>query len=95
MVHLRNEQFLVGTYNKLMLKKLGLFLILKHLGENAYLVDLPSDIKISPIFNVSDLHPYYPPDSAPVFVEKLKDEFSPGRKDLLESTTTIVEEVKT
>jgi hypothetical protein len=31
---------------------------LKKIGENAYEIELPDGIRISPIFNVSDLYPY-------------------------------------
>jgi hypothetical protein len=31
---------------------------LRKFGDNAYEIELPDGIKISPIFNVSDLYPY-------------------------------------
>ena len=32
--------------------------IIRKLGSNVYLLDLPNDMDISPIFNVEDLLPY-------------------------------------
>ena len=60
MVHLRKEHFLVGTYNKLKMKKFGPCKIVKrHDSGNAYEVELPADLNISPVFNISNLTEYY------------------------------------
>ena len=58
LAHLRKDRFRRGTYNKLRLKKIRPCKILRKFGENAYELELPEDVGISPIFNISNLYPY-------------------------------------
>jgi hypothetical protein len=58
LAHLRKERFPKGTYNKLKMNKIRPCKVLNKFGENAYEIEFPSGIIISPIVNVSDLYPY-------------------------------------
>jgi hypothetical protein len=40
------------------MKNIGPCKILRKFDANAYEIELPNDVGISPIFNVSDLYPY-------------------------------------
>jgi hypothetical protein len=64
LAHLRKGRFPRGTYNKLKMKKIGPCRILRKFGENAYELELPEGIGISPIFNVLDLYPYKAEDAS-------------------------------
>ena len=63
MVHLRKEHFLVGTYNKLKMKKFGPCKIVKRNdSENLHEVELCAELNISLVFNISYLIEYYEGD---------------------------------
>ncbi|KAA8530465.1 hypothetical protein F0562_005174 [Nyssa sinensis] len=55
LVHLRPERFPPGSFTKLHARRAGPFRVTKKLGTNAYVIDLPSDFGISPVFNIEDL----------------------------------------
>ena len=57
MAYLKKERFPKGTYNKLKLKKIGPCKVLRKFSAN-YEIELPSNLQISPIFNVSYLYPF-------------------------------------
>ena len=53
----------------LKMRNFGPYKILKNFDSgNAYKVELPDDMNISPIFNVADLHEYYESDDDEVVV---------------------------
>ncbi|KAL5828026.1 hypothetical protein ACOSQ3_019858 [Xanthoceras sorbifolium] len=55
MVRLRPERFSPRSFTKLHPRRVGPFSVLKKLGSNAYVIDLPREYTFSPIFNVEDL----------------------------------------
>ena len=72
-VHCRSKEFNVGdhvmvcirperipkTFSKILYARaMGPYSIIRKMGFNAYLLDLPNDMDISPVFNVEDLLPY-------------------------------------
>lgn len=63
MVHLQKSHFPKGTYNKLQDKKIGPFEILKKYGDNAFQINLPKNLRIHPIFKISNIFEYKAPDT--------------------------------
>ncbi|KAL5756406.1 hypothetical protein ACOSQ2_021152 [Xanthoceras sorbifolium] len=55
MVCLRPERFSPGSFTKLHARRISPFSVLKKLGSNAYVIDLPREYTFIPIFNVEDL----------------------------------------
>jgi hypothetical protein len=58
LAHLKKERLPRGTYNKFKMKKIGPCKILRKFDVNSYEIELPYDVGISCIFNISDLYPY-------------------------------------
>ena len=67
MVHLKKGRFPVRTYSKLKMKFGPCKIFRKFDSGNAYEVELPDDMDISPIFNIVDLYTYHEPNDE-VFV---------------------------
>ena len=55
MIRIRPEWFPFGTVKKLQVHSAGPFNVLKRMGPNAYVIDLPQDYGISSSFNIEDL----------------------------------------
>lgn len=55
MVHLNKARMHKGISTKLQMRRVGPCKVLAKYGDNAYKVDLPSELAISPVFNVADL----------------------------------------
>ena len=72
-MHRRSKKFNVGDYvmvrirpkripkmfsKKLYARVIDPYSIIRKMRSNAYLLDLPNDMDINPVFNVEDLLPY-------------------------------------
>lgn len=58
MVHLSKDRFPKGSHSKLVMRRIGPCKILDKYGPKAYKIELPDDVAILPLFNVSDLKLY-------------------------------------
>jgi hypothetical protein len=58
MIRFRPEWFPSGTIKKLQARSAGPFKVLKRIGSNAYVIELPFNYGISSTFNIEDLVAY-------------------------------------
>jgi len=65
MIWIRLQQFPPRIVKKLNARSAGPYKILKKINLNAYVIDLPSDFRISSTFNISDLVTYKGPPFNP------------------------------
>ena len=65
MIRLRPERFPSRTVKKLHARSTGPYKVIKKVGSNAYVLELPSDLGISSTFNISDLVEYRAPAIIP------------------------------
>ena len=75
MIRIRPERFPSGTVKKLQARSAEPFKVLKRMGLNAYVIDLPHDYGISSSFNIEDLVAYKSPTAIPdtLFDESLSN----------------------
>ncbi|XP_038972521.1 uncharacterized protein LOC120104756 [Phoenix dactylifera] len=83
MIRIRPERFPSGAVRKLHARSMRPYKILKRVGSNAYVVDIPSDFGINPVFNVEDLVAYRGPTTIPA------DPFNEPDTDLTSNFETI------
>ena len=62
MAHLRKKRFPAGTCGKLKDRQIGSCKVLAKYEPNAYKLELPEEINISPVFKVAGLKKYCAPD---------------------------------
>ncbi|KAF8090857.1 hypothetical protein N665_0463s0016 [Sinapis alba] len=61
-LHMRPERFPKERKSKLSPRGTGPFRVLEKINDNAYKLELPGELKISPVFNVFDLSPFLADD---------------------------------
>ncbi|KAL6348124.1 hypothetical protein AAG906_039279 [Vitis piasezkii] len=62
LIRLKPERFPPRSFNKLHARRAGPFKVVKKLGPNAYVIELPADYGISHIFNIEDLTQFHGPE---------------------------------
>lgn len=73
MAYLRCTLHPVGSYSKLKPCKIDPYKIVRKIGDNAYVLDLPPTIHRSLTSNVADLIEYHPPDATPTLEKSVID----------------------
>ena len=68
--YIRKERFPKGEYNKFKLKKIESCRILRKVSTNAYELEMPTRVGISPIFNVADIYPFITDDIGQITGDK-------------------------
>ena len=63
LAYIKRDIFPKGEYNKLKMKKIGPSRILRKFSANAYELEMPTGVFISPMFNVEHLYPYVAGDT--------------------------------
>ena len=91
MVHLRKNKFPRGTYNKIKWKKIGPCKILRKISSNAYEVEFPKYVDISPIVNMSDLYPYHVDEPSKITTQEEANQEEPWEAQLPKATPTVPE----
>ena len=91
--HDRPISYFSGTYTKLKWKEIGQCKMLRKFSSTAYEVELPKDVGISPIFNVSYLYPYHEDESSHPTTQEEADPKIPWEAQLPKATSTIPERI--
>ena len=65
MIWIQPNQFPSETVKKLQARSAGPFKVLKRMGPNAFVIDLPHDYGISSFFNIEDLVAHKSPTTIP------------------------------
>eukprot|EP00268_Persea_americana_P019914 TRINITY_DN20256_c0_g2_i1.p1 TRINITY_DN20256_c0_g2~~TRINITY_DN20256_c0_g2_i1.p1 ORF type:complete len:139 (-),score=22.65 TRINITY_DN20256_c0_g2_i1:41-457(-) len=81
---LTKDQFSVGEYNKLAVRKIGPLEIIAKINSNAYKLKLPSHICTLDVFNVKHLVPYHGDSSEDETMNSRVNSLTPGGNDVVQ-----------
>lgn len=84
LVHLRQNKFPKGTYRKLKVR-------MKKISSNAYMIDLPPGLQISPIFKVANLYSFEGFDGEGDAAEPQADVLPRLQLDVIEDVLDVIE----